>query len=200
MCTWPFGKENAQKTHFHKYYNECMSGFEWQVSAHMIWEGMLEEGLAVGKAISDRYQPNLRNPYNEVECGDHYARALASYSAFMAMCGYRYNGPEGKLAFGPRMQQDNFKAAFTTAEGWGQFTQKVDGSKLIAGIDLRYGQLKLNEFSLDKEKDVLATSVNVKLDNKFIVVSLKIEADKYVLQFENDININEGSKLEMLFS
>ena len=58
-------------------------------------------------------------------CHDHYARAMASYSAFMAVCGYRYDGPEGKLAFGPRMQQDNFLAVFTTAEGWGRFSQTL---------------------------------------------------------------------------
>ncbi|WP_406683273.1 non-lysosomal glucosylceramidase [Seonamhaeicola sp. MEBiC1930] len=199
MCTWPFGKENAQKKHFHKYYNECMSGFEWQVSAHMIWEGMLEKGLAIGKAISDRYQPNLRNPYNEVECGDHYARALASYSAFMAMCGYRYNGPEGKLAFGPRMQQDNFKAAFTTAEGWGQFTQKVDTGILVAGIELRYGKLELKEFALDKVRGITVMGVKVKLDDNHIDAAFTIEADSYVITFNSNLVFSEGSLMSFEF-
>ena len=36
------------------YFNECMTGFEWQAAAHMIWEGhdqpdLLEAGLAVAK-------------------------------------------------------------------------------------------------------------------------------------------------------
>ncbi|PQV49003.1 uncharacterized protein (DUF608 family) [Jejuia pallidilutea] len=200
MCTWPFGKENAQKTNFHKYYNECMSGFEWQVAAHMIWEGMLEKGLAVGKAINDRYQPKHRNPYNEVECGDHYARAMASYSAFMAVCGYRYNGPEGKLAFGPRMKQDYFKAGFTTAEGWGQFTQKIDAGKLVAGIDLRYGKLKLKEFALDKVENIVVTSATVELDGKRVDASFKAEADRYILSFDSDLVFSEGSKLRFEFS
>ncbi|TXG39044.1 GH116 family glycosyl-hydrolase [Seonamhaeicola maritimus] len=200
MCTWPFGKENAQKTNFHKYYNECMSGFEWQVAAHMIWEGMLEKGLAIGKAISDRYQPKHRNPYNEVECGDHYARALASYSAFMAICGYRYNGPEGKLAFGPKMQKNNFKAAFTTAEGWGQFTQKISLGKLIAGIDLKFGRLELKEFALDKVNGVSVADFKVELDGKRIKASFKEDAEQYILQFDSGFSFNEGSRLVMSFS
>ena len=29
------------------YFNECMNGFEYQVAGHMIWEGMVQHGLAM---------------------------------------------------------------------------------------------------------------------------------------------------------
>ena len=129
MCSFPHGKiePKSGKKSYAGYLNECMTGFEWQVAAHMIREDMLEEGLAIGKAIYDRYSPAARNPYNEVECSDHYSRAMASYSAFLAVCGYRYDGPEETLAFGPKLQPEDFKAAFTTAQGWGRFTQSRRG-------------------------------------------------------------------------
>ena len=92
------------------YFNECMNGFEYQVAGHMIWEGMVLEGLAVTRAIHDRYQASQRNPWNEVECGDHYARSMASYAVFLAACGYEYHGPKGYLAFAPRIQPDDFRA------------------------------------------------------------------------------------------
>jgi len=47
----------------------------------MIWEGMVMEGLAVERAVHDRYHAAKRNPWNEVECGDHYARSMASLRA-----------------------------------------------------------------------------------------------------------------------
>jgi len=79
MCTWPKGglREDFKKHWQYMYFNECMTGFEWQVASHMIWEGMIIEGLTVARAIHDRYDAALRNPYNEIECSDHYARAMA---------------------------------------------------------------------------------------------------------------------------
>ena len=42
------------------------------------------EGLAVERMLHDRYHAARRNPWNEVECGDHYARSMASYGVFLA--------------------------------------------------------------------------------------------------------------------
>ena len=40
--------------------------------------------MAITRMIHDRYHPARRNPWNEVECSDHYARAMASYGVFLA--------------------------------------------------------------------------------------------------------------------
>jgi hypothetical protein len=111
------------------YFNECMNGFEYEAAGHMIWEGLLTEGLAVTRAIQDRYHPARRNPWNEVECGDHYARSMASYGVFLAACGFEYHGPKAHLGFAPRLSPDNFRAAFTSAEGWGTYSQRTEGGR-----------------------------------------------------------------------
>ena len=53
MCTWPRGGLRAEyRKHWqYGYFNECMTGFEWQAASHMIWEGLVLEGLAVARAI-----------------------------------------------------------------------------------------------------------------------------------------------------
>lgn len=197
MCSFPFGKiePKSGNKNYAGYLNECMTGFEWQVAAHMIWEGMVEEGLAIGKAIYDRYQPEVRNPYNEVECSDHYARAMASYGAYLAACGYRYDGPRAKLAFGPRIRPEDFRAAFTTAEGWGRFTQKVDSGTQTAGIELRYGKLRLKELALDRVKGVAAQHAKVELDGRPVQASFRAETDRYMLSFDSDLIIDNGQRL-----
>ena len=129
---------------------DWMSGFEHQVASHMVWEDMLTEGLATTRVIHDRYHPRLRNPYNEIECSDHYARAMASYGTFLAACGFEYNGPKGFIGFAPRLTPENFKAAFTVAEGWGSFSQKLEGKALSATLALKWGRLKLTTLSLGR--------------------------------------------------
>src|SRR5881397_3957504 len=92
--------------------------------SHLLYEGMIREGLSIIRGIHDRYDGKRHNPWNEVECGDHYARALASWGCLIALSGFVYDGPAGRLGFAPRWQQENFKAFFTAAEGWGSLSQK----------------------------------------------------------------------------
>ncbi len=174
MCTWPKGglRDNFRKSWQFAYFNECMSGFEWQAAAHMVQEGaailsedfdktagLLENpadprsltarGLAVARSIHDRYAASKRNPYNEIECSDHYARANASYSLFLAACGFSYNGPAGIIGFDPKIGPEHFKAPFTAAQGWGTFEQKkVAGKPWVARIQVAHGTLALSEIQL----------------------------------------------------
>ena len=90
------------------YFNECMNGFEYQAAGHMIWEGLTQEGLAVTRALHDRYHASRRNPWNEVECGDHYARSMASYGVYLAACGFEYHGPQRTH----RLRAENFAGEF----------------------------------------------------------------------------------------
>ncbi|MEP2775544.1 MAG: GH116 family glycosyl-hydrolase [Luteolibacter sp.] len=202
MCSFPNGKiePKSGKASYAGYLNECMTGFEWQVAAHMIWEGMTEKGLAIGKAIYDRYLPRDRNPYNEIECSDHYSRAMSAYGAFLAMCGYQYDGPEGRLAFGPRLQQEDFRAAFTTAEGWGQFSQKVTAGKQSQAIDLHYGVLSLKEIAFDQAEGTNATSAQVSIDGTSVAAAFQTVEKRYILHFQDGLNLKAGQKLEIHFA
>jgi len=179
------------------YFNECMNGFEYQVAGHMIWEGMLLEGLAITRAVHDRYHPARRNPWNEVECGDHYARSMASYGVFLAACGYAYHGPRGELAFVPRLTPHNFRAAFTTAEGWGTFIQSVQEGQQIVQIDLKWGRLSLKQLSLGSVTGPEPFGVIVTLTGKKRRVDLKKESDLLRITFTEDCQLRTGDRLEV---
>ena len=169
MCTWPLLPVQRVQKSFDYYFNECMNGFEYQLAWHMIAEGMVQEGLAITRLVHDRYHPAKRNPWNEVECGDHYARSMASYGVFLALCGYHYDGPRGLLQFAPRISPENFRAAFTTAEGWGSFAQKLElagasqPASLHVRLQLRWGRLKLQTLCLAPVGKLQPTQVEVQL-------------------------------------
>jgi hypothetical protein len=110
------------------YFNECMSGFEYQVANHMIAEGMLEEGLKDVYAIHQRYRPSKRNPYNEVECSDHYGRAMASYGAFVSIAGFVNDGPNHRMSFSPKLK-GRFRCAFINERGWGTYERSESGAE-----------------------------------------------------------------------
>ena len=119
-CTWPkspYLKEGV------RYREEVWTGIEYQVAGHMVWEGMVTEALAICRGVHERYHPAKHNPFNEIECGDHYARAMASWGVFTALAGFEYHGPKGHIGFAPHITPENFRAAFTAAEGWGSFAQ-----------------------------------------------------------------------------
>jgi hypothetical protein len=50
--------------------------------------------LEIIMAIRARYDGLKRNPFNEAECGHHYARAMASWAAILALSGFEYSAVE----------------------------------------------------------------------------------------------------------
>ncbi|HLO79676.1 MAG TPA: GH116 family glycosyl-hydrolase [Chitinophagaceae bacterium] len=175
------------------YFHECMSGFEHQVAAHMMAEGMIDESLVITRMIHDRYHAAKRNPFNEIECSDHYARAMASYGTFISACGYEYHGPKGYMAFAPKLGAEKFRAPFVSASGWGTYSQEKKGQRFTAELHLAYGQLTLSSFSF--ECPVKVQAISVKLADQKIDTSFTQEAARVVLKFEKNLNITEDQKL-----
>ena len=62
----------------------------------------MNEALAVVKAVRDRHDGTRRNPFDEFECGHHYARAMASWAVLNALTGFAADLPARRLAFFPR--------------------------------------------------------------------------------------------------
>ena len=191
-CTWPRSKHLDDGT---LYKNEVWTGIEYQVAGNMVWDGMLEEGLAICRAIHDRYNPVKRNPYNEVECGDHYARALASWGVLIALCGYEYHGPKGRLGFAPRITPEDFRSAFTAAEGWGTFAQTRVHNVQTESIIMRRGKLRLKTLAFAIEDTV--KSVKVTVGEETLEASHDVEGKRLTIAFPEEVTVNEGETLDV---
>jgi len=197
VCTWP-QTPNAQPEC--NYGNFCFAGIEHQVAGHMIWEGLLMEGLVIERAIHDRYHPLKRNPWNEVECGDHYARSMASYGVYMAACGFEYHGPRGTMAFAPRLKPENFRSAFTAAEGWGTYSQAKKGETLHTSIDVKWGGLGLKTLTLTPLNADAKGTATASLGGKAVPLSARLEDGRVVIDFKERIQLSPQEKLEVEIS
>jgi uncharacterized protein (DUF608 family) len=179
------------------YFNECMNGFEYQVAGHMLWEGLTLEGLAVTRAVHDRYHAARRNPWNEIECGDHYARSMASFGVYLAACGFEHHGPKAHLGFAPRLSPENFKCAFTSAEGWGSFSQKAESGKRKAEIAVRWGKLRLKSLSLALADGENARIVKALAGKTEIHCELKVTDRRALITFTDEIHLAPGKDLQV---
>jgi len=200
MCTFPKGGVDALtkgSPGFAAYDNECWTGSEYEETALMMWDGLVDKALAEIKTVQARYDGAKRNPWDECECGSHYSRAMSSYGVFTAACGFEYDGPKGVMAFAPRVAPENFKAAFTSAEGWGSFSQKYAGKGMNASLTLRYGKLRLKTLSLILPAGSHAQKVKAQVDGKDHPVSLTRQGDRVSFDFPSDLLMTTGQSLSI---
>ncbi|MBX3091295.1 MAG: hypothetical protein KF801_02170 [Cryobacterium sp.] len=129
LCSWPRG--GRPRIPF-VYSDEVWTGIEYQVAAHLIFEGLVDEGLSIVDAVRRRHDGIARNPWNEVECGNHYARSLASWAPLIAWSGAQWDAPTGRLSFAPAVQ-GSFSGFFSAGSGWGRVA--IDGSRVTLTVD-----------------------------------------------------------------
>ena len=103
LCSWPYGGKPSLPF---VYSDEVWTGIEFQVAAHLMFEGDVEQGLDIVRTCLDRYDGRVRNPFNEYECGAWYARAMSSYSMLQALTGVRYDAVDHALYIDSRVGND----------------------------------------------------------------------------------------------
>ncbi|MBQ8497954.1 MAG: hypothetical protein IJ489_10950 [Clostridia bacterium] len=141
MCAYP---ENVNRPIIPiPYSDECMTGFEYAFAGLLISEGMTEEGLAVIRAIRNRYDGKKRNPWNEIECGSNYARAMASFALLPIFSGFRFDLPKGYIGFAPITEGD-FRCLWSASGAWGDMLRQKDGFTLT----VNGGNIQLSSVSL----------------------------------------------------
>jgi non-lysosomal glucosylceramidase len=190
LCSWPRGGRPPLPF---VYSDEVWCGIEYQVAAHLIYEGFVEEGLSIVKGVRDRHDGARRNPWNEFECGNHYARSMASYSVMLALSGFHYSAPSKHLSFAPCIHEKDFSCFFSVDSGWGMYRQQM-GNINEASIKVIKGSLTLKEiglpFHLEKAK--------VSLSGKIIPVSVVKDMQGMVIKFDHPVCINAGDILSIL--
>ena len=141
ICDYPEGSEKPVIPI--PYCEECMTGFEYAFAGLLISEGFIEDGLRAVRAIRDRYDGKKRNPWNEIECGNNYARAMASFALLPIFSGFTFDLPKKHVGFSP-IVSDDFRALWSLGTGWGEFLK----NETEAEIRLYGGTLTLSSLTL----------------------------------------------------
>ncbi len=134
-----YGK--AERPHIpFPYFAETMTGFEYTAAVLMMNWGMVDEGLECVRNIRLRYDGEKRNPWDEAECGHHYARAMSAWSAVVALSGFSYEGASAAVVATPLIATDNFHCFWSTGFGWGTYSLRRGASgasftlRVLAGV------------------------------------------------------------------
>jgi hypothetical protein len=160
MASYP----NERPLHRFPYFSEVMTGFEYTAAVGMIYEGQAAEGLEHIRDIRARYDGRKRSPFDEAECGHHYARAMAAWAAVLALTGFHYSGVEGRM----QMAAQVGRHFWSTGYGWGLCEMRREGEGWQVSLSVLGGEVRLARFALDGvgEADFGAEAVKLVKDGR----------------------------------
>ena len=180
-CTWPKGGRPSNPI---LYCDEVWTGVEYEVAALMIYEGMINEALTMLSSVRERYNGVDGNPLNEVECGEHYARPMSSWSLLLAAEGYFYNALEGVLELKPKIfsKDGSFKGFVVIGTGWGTFHETHGEDFKEYRLEVKRGYIELAELILNPPIGKIA-STEVRVDGKQVKCDCRSSNEALIIRF-----------------
>ena len=143
MASYPRGQRPARPF---PYYTEVMTGFEYCVALHLAQEGMVRDALKVVRDIRARYDGRKRNPFDEAECGHHYARAMNSWGLIPALTGFHYSALTGEMSFAPSKRHVSW--FWSIGSAWGTVELAPTRRRTKVTLTCLAGRLKMSRFGL----------------------------------------------------
>src|SRR2546421_883648 len=140
-----YPKRRRPKSPF-PYCNEAWTGIEYTAAAGMIYEGAVDAGLKIIAAVRDRYDGAKRNPFDEPECGHHYARAMSSWATFLAFTGFDYDAPARVMRFNAAPKDS--KWFWSTGDAWGVVRQTLAADSTEVQLTVLGGRLEISRLEL----------------------------------------------------
>jgi len=135
MASWPKGRLEVP----FPYFPESMTGFEYVAAVGMMFEGKIDDALKCIRAIRERFDGARRNPFDEPECGHHYARSMASWAAVIALSDFHYSAVDKSFSI-----TDCPGIWFwSNGSAWGSVTVSDDSTTL----EVKEGKISLKSFT-----------------------------------------------------
>jgi non-lysosomal glucosylceramidase len=197
VCTWPKGGRPQVPT---LYSDEVWTGIEYEVAALLLYEGQVEDALKILGGVRGRYDGRERSPWNDIECGDHYARAMSSWALLEAAAGQRYSAAEGFLAFAPKTSPEGFRCCFITADGWGTFDQTIAGKSQVNTLRAAYGKVKLHQLEFACAGKQTRRQASATLNGQPLALEARFAGGTVRLESASGFELNPGDSLRVEIS
>jgi uncharacterized protein (DUF608 family) len=130
------------------YWSEAWTGVEYVYAIGLAQHGetaLAEDAVA---AVRERFSGASRNPFDEAECGHHYARALASWGLVVALTGFSYDGRTGVMSFaaapGPGQSPGPVVWFWSDGTAWGTVRQSFESTgTLRVRLEVMHGSVRV---------------------------------------------------------
>ncbi len=179
-----YGK--AERPHIpFPYFAEAWTGQEYLVAALMMNWGMVKEGVECVQNIRARYDGEKRNPWDEPECGHHYARAMSSWSTVVALSGFLYDGAAASVVAVPKIPRDNLECFWSTGTGWGTFSQRSQDGQITFTIKVLSGKLACRSCEIA----AVGTAASVETSGKLLENRVERRAERMIVTLAQTLTL-----------
>jgi hypothetical protein len=155
----------------------------------MIYEGMTKEGLTITESVRRRHDGERRNPWNEPECGHHYARPMASWSLVLALSGFHYSAVDKKLTLVPRLNDSILRCFWTAPTGWGSFAQSWAAGGVETQVVAEEGTLTFSSLIMSGNGKGPLNNVSAKLGEETVEAELSQQGKQRLITFRKEQNL-----------
>ncbi len=175
------------------YSSEAWTGIEYLFASQLIMAGMVREGVQAYEDVRRRFDGERRNPWDEPECGHHYARAMSAWSGLVALSGFRYRGAEKAVIAIPPVRRADFSSFWSTATGWGTYSQSAKAGRPLVSISVLYGKLPCSSVEVAATPAGARSSATVA--NRAVPHEVRPGRDRVTFVFREALELTEGDRL-----
>jgi len=160
------------------------TGIEYLFAALLVAFGRMEDARNIVASIEDRHARAGRL-WNHLECGDHYYRAMSSWTLLLAASGFVPDVPNSRLTIAP--VKTDMTAPWVSSTGWGYLERHKDSLTVACeGGHISFSELRTN---------VRANSA--RLNGRALRVMVETADGLAVLRFETPVRIDAGCALSI---
>jgi non-lysosomal glucosylceramidase len=188
-----YGKVTRPRIPF-PYSSEAWTGIEYLHATQLIYAGMLREGVRTYEDVRRRFDGERRNPWDEPECGHHYARAMSAWSGIVALSGFAYRGPQQSVSAIPRIRSTSFSSFWSTGNAWGVFSQSVQNGHAQFSLSVLYGKLPCRQVELAGQLAAGAKS-SASVGKRVLDHKVSSAGQRLRFAFSDAVELREGDRL-----